>query len=57
MTKVTQGYVEQTFDNDGNFISQRFFAEGEVEYIDTDTFKGNPLETYEPFDMVQPTKE
>lgn len=54
--KVTEGCVEQLFDPaTGSFISQRFIAGTECEYLDEN---GKPTEgiwpDYLPFDMVQP---
>lgn len=53
---MTDGWVEQTFDENGKLISQKFVAQGEIEYYDD---KGEILtepttELYHPFDMVQP---
>lgn len=60
--KITDGYVEQTFDDNAVCISQKFVAIDQVEYEDKD---GNPVssvisqefqkrEKYQPFGMLQP---
>lgn len=54
--KITFGWVQQEFDDEGNCISQTFYAGDTVEYEDEN---GNPIEApenekYHPFDMVQP---
>lgn len=64
ISKITVGFVIQTFDTDkGQFVSQDFIAGDEVTYEDLD---GNVLdaaavmptpEPYLPFDMVQPNED
>jgi hypothetical protein len=53
--KITHGYVEQIFDDDGKIIEQKFVAGDQVEWEDHD---GNPVtwqdHEYHPFDMIQP---
>lgn len=51
--KITGGYVEQLFDDDGKLVSQKFVADhGDCEYERL----GEAYSTncYAPFDMVQP---
>ena len=57
--KISEGYVEQTFNDAGECIQQHFIA-GEVEY---ETEDGDPINSmdmplggreYFPFDMKQP---
>jgi hypothetical protein len=55
--KITEGYVEQAFDEDGKLVKQKFVCGYPVEYENED---GSPAEDrifYAPFDMVQPTGE
>ena len=58
--KISEGYVEQTFNDAGECIAQNFVA-GEVEY---ETEDGDPINSmdmplggreYFPFDMKQPS--
>jgi hypothetical protein len=59
--KISHGYVVQTFNDAGEFISQKFVAGGEVEF---ETEDGDPINIqnmplagreYHPFDMTQNT--
>lgn len=53
--KFTDGFVIQTFDENGKCIHQEFVAGDTVDYEDEN---GNPIDMfehdYQPFDMVQP---
>ena len=58
--KITEGYVEQVFDDKGNCISQCFVAGTTVHYetddgsfVTTASAEDCP-DIYHPFDMVQP---
>jgi hypothetical protein len=55
--KITEGYVVQTFADSGKCVRQEFVA-SDSEYEDEN---GNPIhptnEQYQPYDMVQPTRE
>lgn len=56
--KITHGYVKQTFNDAGEFLSQEFIAGDEVEYETEDGYGINqddmPLagREYQPFDMA-----
>jgi len=55
--KVTMGFVVQSFNDDGSFVSQDFIAGDEVEYEthNGDVFDESVLseELYHPFNMEQ----
>lgn len=54
--KITQGYVEQIFDDNGKLIEQFFKAGDHVEWVDGNgdpTHPGTLVDAYHPFDMVQ----
>jgi len=55
-SKITTGFVVQTFDDDGNPESQEFVAGDQCDY---ENEFGEPIdspenENYLPYDMVQP---
>lgn len=59
--KFTDGWVEQTFDDEGNLLEQKFVTSDIADYEDVN---GKLLDVndkrrifYHPFDMVQPEKE
>jgi hypothetical protein len=54
ITKTSDGYVEQVFDDNGKCISQRFVAVDSVEYTDEDGEIIEQRDFYYPFDMAQP---
>ena len=61
--KITEGHVEQEFDDKGNCVKQLFYASGEDHYeIDDGSFitmasAEDCPDTYYPFDMIQPDIE
>ena len=57
--KITDGFVIQSYDEDGNCVAQEFIAGDPVDWENED---GNPIviapeHEYYPFHMVQPTTE
>lgn len=61
IVKVVEGYVKQTFDNDGNLVDQQFVASSDyVEYFDENGKAIVPADIhpkklpYHSFDMVNP---
>lgn len=58
--KITVGFVVQTYNDEGNCISQEFIAGDDVTYENS---QGEPIDSsevddkYQPFDMVQPSIE
>jgi len=55
ITKFTEGYVKQEFDDDGKCISQKFVAGDKVDYENSGVPCSCPSnEQYQPYDMVQP---